>query len=510
MKKHYALFAITICLATFFFSFSSKISVGHFESYLPPRSGGVAATGLGDKTGSPLSSNTCSQCHSGGSFSSTINVVVVDNSSNQVTSYIPGESYTIEYTVSNGSGAPLGYAMQSVLLLGGNAQAGDITSATTPNTQIVTFNNREYVDHQQLNSTGVFKVNWTAPTSGSGNVSIYATGLVANGNGGTSGDQASSPIVFNLSEACSPNTGTDTQVACDSFNWIDGNNYTSDNTTATHTLTNSGGCDSVVTLNLTINNSSTGIDNQTACDSFTWLDGNTYTSNNNTATFTETNSVGCDSVVTLNLIINNSTTTTDTQTACDSFTWIDGNTYTSSNNTATFTETNSVGCDSIITLNLTINSINTSVTQTGSILSSDEPGATYQWLNCTDTIAIAGETSQLLDVLETGEYAVVISNNNCIDTSTCYSITITGILESNFMNDIITYPNPTNGNLSIDLGNVRKETKLTLTDINGKLIQSQAYKNQQNLDLFLETENGIYLLIIESEAQKAIIKVIKK
>ncbi len=40
----------------------------------------------------------------------------------------------------------------------------------------------------------------------------------------------------------------------------------------------------------------------------------------------------------------------DTQTACDSLTWIDGNTYTSSNNTATYILTNAVGCDSIVTL----------------------------------------------------------------------------------------------------------------------------------------------------------------
>ena len=73
------------------------------------------------------------------------------------------------------------------------------------------------------------------------------------------------------------------------------------------TLTNSVGCDSIVTLNLTILNSSTGTDNQTHCDNFTWIDGNTYTTSNNTTTYTFTNSVGCDSIVTLNLTILNPT-----------------------------------------------------------------------------------------------------------------------------------------------------------------------------------------------------------
>ena len=119
-------------------------------------------------------------------------------------------------------------------------------------------------------------------------------------------------------------------LVCDSYTWIDGVTYTSSNNTATHTLTNSVGCDSVVTLDLTILNSTVGTDVITACDSYTWIDGITYTNSNNAATHTLTNAVGCDSVVTLDLTINYTTTGTDVITACDSLTWIDGVTYTSS------------------------------------------------------------------------------------------------------------------------------------------------------------------------------------
>ena len=156
-------------------------------------------------------------------------------------------------------------------------------------------------------------------------------------------------------------TGTDQQTACDTYTWIDGITYTANNNSATHTLTNSAGCDSVATLDLTINNSSTGIDPQISCISYTWIDGITYTASNNTATHTLTNSLGCDSVVTLNLTINSNNTGTDIQTACDSYTWIDGITYTANNNSATHTLTNSFGCDSVVTLNLTINSNNTGI-----------------------------------------------------------------------------------------------------------------------------------------------------
>ncbi|MFT5602593.1 MAG: gliding motility-associated-like protein [Flavobacteriales bacterium] len=101
-----------------------------------------------------------------------------------------------------------------------------------------------------------------------------------------------------------PTTGTDTQTACTSYTWIDGNTYTASNSTATHTLVGANSCDSVVTLNLTINSPTTGTDTQTACGNYTWVDGNTYTASNSTATHTLVGANSCDSVVTLNLTVN--------------------------------------------------------------------------------------------------------------------------------------------------------------------------------------------------------------
>ena len=136
------------------------------------------------------------------------------------------------------------------------------------------------------------------------------------------------------------NTGTDVQTACDTYDWIDGNTYTATNNSAQWTLTNVAGCDSVVTLDLTVNYSNTGTDVQTACDTYDWIDGNTYTATNNSAQWTLTNIAGCDSVVTLDLTVNYSNIGTDVQTACDTYDWIDGNTYTATNNSAQWTLTN--------------------------------------------------------------------------------------------------------------------------------------------------------------------------
>lgn len=60
---------------------------------------------------------------------------------------------------------------------------------------------------------------------------------------------------------CTAVTGTDSRTACDSYTWIDGVTYTESNNSATYTFPGgaSSGCDSVVTLDLTISNSPTGV-----------------------------------------------------------------------------------------------------------------------------------------------------------------------------------------------------------------------------------------------------------
>jgi ELWxxDGT repeat protein len=182
-----------------------------------------------------------------------------------------------------------------------------------------------------------------------------------------------STVTLNLTITHS-NSGTDVQTACDSYDWIDGNTYTSSTNTPTFVLQNAAGCDSVVTLNLTITHSNSGTDVQTACDSYDWIDGNTYTSSTNTPTFVLQNAAGCDSVVTLNLTITHSNSGTDVQTACDSYDWIDGNTYTSSTNTPTFVLQNAAGCDSVVTLNLTI-------THSNSVTDVQTACDSYDWID---------------------------------------------------------------------------------------------------------------------------------
>ena len=150
------------------------------------------------------------------------------------------------------------------------------------------------------------------------------------------------------------NTGDTTAVANYTFDWYEHVGITTSGD-YTHTFTNASGCDSVVTLHLTVNKTTYGDTTAVVCDSFAWR-GVTYYDTpliDPKDTMIGANHFGCDSVVTLHLTVNKSTTGDTTATACDSFEWY-GVTYTVTGNYP-HTLTNAVGCDSVVTLHLTIN-----------------------------------------------------------------------------------------------------------------------------------------------------------
>jgi hypothetical protein len=298
--------------------------------------------------------------------------------------------------------------------------------------------------------------------------------------------------------------GVDTQVACDSLTWLDGITYTTSNSTATYTATNAIGCDSVIVLNLTINNSTVSTDTQVACDSLTWIDGNTYTANNTVAMYTATSVNGCDSLITLNLTINNSTIGTDTQVACDSLTWIDGITYTMSNSIATHTLTNLAGCDSVVTLDLTITDIDVSTTEANLIISANNTTAlSYQWINCNDNSLMVGETNTNFTVSQDGEYAVVITEGSCSDTSDCVMVTGVGIEEKSELNVNI-YPNPNKGEFTIQTLNGTGLVNIYAVD--GKIIVKDLKITESNQFVNLKgIEGGVYYVkVMGISSQKTI------
>ena len=217
---------------------------------------------------------------------------------------------------------------------------------------------------------------------------------------------------------------------------------------------------------------------------------------------------------------------TDIVSSCNSYTWIDGVTYTSSNNTATVTLTNSLGCDSVVTLNLTITNsplISQPINQTVNIGNNAQfqfltSGSllNYQWqmdvgtgyVNLSNAGQFSGADTNLLMVSN-----VNMANNNtnfrCIitESSTCKDITNsvklfvssgTSIIEQT--NSLVNlYPNPTSDFVTINLANKSKGQVIVL-DLLGKVVLNKEFNsNQIQLSLKSIESKGTYLVkIIDS------------
>lgn len=196
---------------------------------------------------------------------------------------------------------------------------------------------------------------WTAPTGSTGsstnnNISLlfnpsFQSGVLtvtAQNNCGQS-----SPASLTIAQHLPSNT-TLTVSTCNPYTF-NGQTYAQSGTYS-YLGSTIWGCDSIITLNLTITPTITSSVNADACGSYPW-NGQTLTNSGVYIDSLQT-SAGCDSVVTLNLNIYPIDAITIDSTVLDAFIWNGTNYTTSGTYTQFFTSIN--GCDSTVTINLTI------------------------------------------------------------------------------------------------------------------------------------------------------------
>jgi hypothetical protein len=268
-------------------------------------------------------------------------------------------------------------------------------------------------------------------------------------------------------------------------------------------LSTASGCDSLVTTTLTISPVITNSVSASICSGDSLLLGGAYQSAAGDYVDSFSSASGCDSLVTTTLTVTTASSSTDIQQAACDFTWIDGVTYTASNSTATFTTSNALGCDSVVTLDLTIDSIVASIAQNGNdIEASATNGAapySYDWST--------GETTVSITPAANGPYWVVVSDvDDCLSDTTSFDVTFvsgTGILTLENIFNI--YPNPTNDIVNIDAKGNNQYLSATVYDIFGKLLI-----NTKNTKISLNKfEDGVYILEINTPKNTYTTRIIK-
>ena len=153
--------------------------------------------------------------------------------------------------------------------------------------------------------------------------------------------------------------------------------------------------------------------------------------------------------------------------------------------------------------------IDTSTTTAGLDLTSSQTGATYQWIDCNDNNnVIAGETNATYTATANGDYAVVVTMNNCSDTSACVAVSTVGVNENELFNQVAIYPNPSNGVVNISLGNL-KDVEVKVYSTTGKLIYQQKNINTPKYQFEIKATTGVYFIKLSSKTAVKHFKVIK-
>ncbi len=285
--------------------------------------------------------------------------------------------------------------------------------------------------------------------------------------------------------------GTLNQVTCNTFIspsskyiWTQSGKYTD-------TIPSSLGCDSIITINLIINNLTTSSITETVCDSYASPSGKVWTVSD---TYLDTipNAVGCDSIITIYLTVNSSSTSSIAETVCNTYTSPSGKVWTDSD---TYMDTipNSAGCDSIITIDLTINHSSTSSISVTSCDSYTSPSGKV-WTD-SDTYMDTIPNSAGCDSIITIDLTIDCSNS----------------ISSNYLLKSSLYPNPAEERVTINFKELNNSIQVEIFRLSGQLIKSKMYYDSKLISIDLNLPKEAYLIKVTNEDGKSnLFKVLKQ
>ena len=217
------------------------------------------------------------------------------------------------------------------------------------------------------------------------------------------------------------------------------------------------------------------------------------------------------------------------QTVCDgemvtlsgsgvlSYQWDNGVTdnisFAASLGTTTYTVigTNADGCTDTDTVDVIANPLPDNTTSTsGFTITANQTGAAYQWIDCNNGNSfISGEISASYTATSNGDYAVIVTNNNCSDTSACVNVATVGLSETVIENKVSIYPNPIKDVVTVQLGNL-KDVSLVVYSLTGEIVYQATNINTTTHQFELNSAAGFYMLSVIANGSSKQYKLIKE
>jgi hypothetical protein len=151
--------------------------------------------------------------------------------------------------------------------------------------------------------------------------------------------------------------------------------------------------------------------------------------------------------------------------------------------------------------------VDATVTQNANVLTANASGAVYGWMDCGTSTMISGENGQSFTATADGDYAAVVTENNCTDTSACVTVTGTGIVAKSNADLIMSvYPNPSTGTFILK-SNV--EGTYSIVNNIGQVIRTVTLAAANNAVEINNLDNGVYFISSDKGLLKQRIVVVK-
>ncbi len=158
---------------------------------------------------------------------------------------------------------------------------------------------------------------------------------------------------------------------------------------------------------------------------------------------------------------------------------------------------------------VTLITVNVFVTKAGITLTALANGAGYQWVTCPDYSIINGAIYQSFTPVQNGSYAVIVTQNNCSDTSACFNIVNVGMNESKQATAITVYPNPAAELITVVINPGLLGTSYVVVDKLGRTVLYGTFNSESTTISLAGLSSGLYSVLYGKQNQQSY-KLMKK
>ena len=149
------------------------------------------------------------------------------------------------------------------------------------------------------------------------------------------------------------------------------------------------------------------------------------------------------------------------------------------------------------------------VQNNGTAVQALEPNATYQWLDCDLNRPVGGAQSRIYEPYYDGNFALIVNNGFCADTSECFSLATTGIRELS-KEGIKVYPIPSQERLFLEISPEWSQSSYQIRDLQGRVLRAAELDQSSQQELALNVPEGLYILHIQKGARQLSFRILVK